>query len=66
MQRRRLRGLFDEVIHLQSGEAKADYIRERPALFIDDSFAERSAVERLAGVHVADPSMMELLIDERA
>jgi hypothetical protein len=66
LQRRRLRGLFDEVIHLQSGEAKAGFIRERPALFIDDSFAERSAVGRLAGVHVADPGMMEMLIDERA
>jgi hypothetical protein len=66
LQRRRLRGLFDEVIHLQSGESKADFIRERPALFIDDSFAERSSVGQLAGVHVADPGMMEMLIDERA
>lgn len=61
----RLDRLFDEVVHLRAGEAKADHIREREAVFIDDSFAERQAVHARMGIPVFDPSMIDVLLDER-
>jgi hypothetical protein len=60
-----LEGLFDEVIHLRAKEAKADFIREKDAVLIDDSFAERTAVHERTGIAVFDPSMVEVLFDER-
>ena len=60
----RLENLFDEIIHLDSGKAKADYIREKDAILIDDSFSERQAVHRATGIVTLDPSMVELLFDE--
>lgn len=66
LRRRRLDRLFDQVIHLNPAESKADRITETPALFIDDSFRERSEVSRIPGVHSMDPSMLEILIDPRA
>lgn len=44
LSRFRLSAIFDEVIHLKPGESKADSITQLPAIFIDDSFAERKAV----------------------
>lgn len=61
----RLAGLFDEIVHLRAGEPKADFIRESRAIFIDDSFAERSEVHQRTGVPVFSPSMIEMLCDER-
>jgi len=61
----RLAGLFDEVVHLRAGEPKADFVRDRPAVFIDDSFAERTAVHAATGVPVFGPDTVELLRDER-
>lgn len=61
----RLRGLFDEVIHLTRQQRKADYITTPRPIFIDDSFAERSAVHAKLGIPVFDTSMLELLLDDR-
>jgi carbamoyl-phosphate synthase large subunit len=63
--RYRLQGLFDEVIHLRANEPKADCIQEKGAVLIDDSFAERVAVHAATGIPVFDPSMVEVLLDER-
>jgi carbamoyl-phosphate synthase large subunit len=65
LRRRRLDRLFDEIIHLGAAESKAEQIRETPALFIDDSFRERSDVGRIRGVQTVDPSMLEMLLDDR-
>lgn len=65
LRRRRLDRLFDQVIHLTVAESKADHIRDTPALFIDDSFRERSDVSRVPGVHAVDPAMLEMLMDHR-
>lgn len=35
---------FDEIIHLTNGESKADYVTGSHVAFVDDSYAERSAV----------------------
>ncbi len=61
----RLEGLFDEIIHLRAKESKADSIREKDAVLIDDSFAEREEVRKRTGIAVFDPGMVEVLFDER-
>ncbi len=61
----RLESLFDEVIHLGQTDSKADFIKETDAIFIDDSFAERKAVHEKTGIVTIDPSMVELLLDDR-
>ena len=61
-----LTGVFDEVIHLRQKEKKSAYIRERDAIFVDDSFAERADVSRVCGIPTFDNSMIELLLSGRA
>lgn len=61
-----LSGLFDEIINIGPSKAKWRFIRRRPgAIFIDDSFSERRAVARSTHILTFDPSMVELLLDER-
>lgn len=59
------RGLFAEVIVLAGEEEKWEYIQEKKAIFIDDSFAERKKVKEKTGVPVFDVDMIESLIDWR-
>lgn len=61
--RARLQSLFDDIIHLQSGERKSDFIRHNDALFIDDSFAERRDVHERRGIPVFAPDAIECLLD---
>jgi hypothetical protein len=62
LQRFRLTGLFDEVIHLSNKERKSEYITESDAIFVDDSFAERWEVHHQLGIRTFDCSMIELLL----
>lgn len=59
----RLTGLFDEVIWLKAGEKKSDHIKEKEAIFIDDSFSERNEVQEAKGIPVFDAHMLESLIE---
>ncbi|MCP5105623.1 MAG: ATP-grasp domain-containing protein [bacterium] len=61
----RLADLFDEIIHINEDDFKGDYIKHRPAIFIDDAFSERAGVARHTGVPVFDLSAVESLIDWR-
>lgn len=61
----RLAGLFDEIIHFRPGASKADTIRERDAILIDDSFSERKDVAEKCHIPTFDGSMLEMLIDDR-
>jgi carbamoyl-phosphate synthase large subunit len=62
----RLTGLWDRIVRVAEDEEKSDFIEERDAILIDDSFGERlSASERL-GIATFDSSMLELLLDDRA
>ncbi len=65
LRRWRLQGLFDEVIWLDEGQSKADFIRPEGAIFIDDSFSQRREVHERHHIPTFDPSMLEMLIDER-
>jgi len=62
LKRYRLAQLFDEVIHLSEGQSKADAIRDRSAIFIDDSFSERLRVHDATGIPTFDCSMIEMLL----
>lgn len=56
---------FAEVIWLQAGERKADFITLPNAIFIDDSHAERASVREALGIPVFDAHMIESLLDLR-
>lgn len=62
LQRFRLTGLFDQVIHLSAKDRKSDYIAESDAILVDDSFAERWEVHHQLGIRTFDCSMIELLL----
>lgn len=57
--------LFDEIIVIGGNEEKSDYIIEKNAIFIDDSFAERKKIKEEIGIPVFDVDMIESLIDWR-
>lgn len=61
----RISELFDETIWLKEGDSKADYIKPKRAIFIDDSFSQRKEVYLRHRIPTFDSSMVELLIDER-
>lgn len=65
LKRWRLEGIFDEIIHLEPAQLKADFIKEKEAVFIDDSFSERKAVQDKTGIVTLDPSMIDLLFEEQ-
>jgi hypothetical protein len=60
-----IRGLFDEIVHLDRETCKSACIEERDAVFVDDSFAERRRVQEAAGIPVFAPDAIEALLDWR-
>lgn len=59
----RLAGIFDELILVQNDNEKGDFIKEKDAIFIDDSFAERKKIHDSLGVPVFDAHMIESLME---
>lgn len=59
------RDLFDEIIHIKPDENKSMYIKNKSAIFIDDSFAERMNVKKQLDIPVFDLDMIESLLDWR-
>ncbi|KVU36012.1 hypothetical protein WK68_18660 [Burkholderia ubonensis] len=53
--------LFTEIVHLRNGEPKADYIQSGRAIFIDNAYAERFAVQAARGIPVFDVDTTEVL-----
>jgi hypothetical protein len=62
----RLTELWDEVVRVPDDAEKADFITERNAILIDDSFRERRTASERLGIATFDSSMLELLRDDRA
>ena len=58
----RLQNTFDKIIKLEAGAEKYKYIKEKDAIFIDDSFAERKKVHDKCGIPVFDSHMIEGLM----
>ena len=57
----RLDHLFDEVIHIDKGADKVDYIQSSKAIFIDDSHAERTHIQEVLHLPVFSPDMIDVL-----
>ncbi|MCS6990511.1 MAG: ATP-grasp domain-containing protein [Chitinophagales bacterium] len=57
--------LFDQIVVVAEQQHKSDYIKERDAIFIDDSFAERQRVQEVCGIATFAPDAVEALIDWR-
>ncbi|MDB5512560.1 MAG: hypothetical protein JWR08_2043 [Enterovirga sp.] len=67
LKRFRLSELFDDIYHLDDELiCKSRFINEDDAIFIDDSFKERSRVAGACGIRTFDASGVECLIDDRA
>lgn len=64
LEKYRLHGLFDEVIHVKENEKKSAFVNGTPAIFVDDSFSERLDVETVCGIPTFDCSMIELLTEQ--
>jgi len=58
----RLGGIFDDVIQIGKADDKSDYIVEKNAIFIDDSFSELKKVRERRGILTFDCSMLEVLV----
>lgn len=59
----RLEGVFDELIWVKDGSDKSDYVTQAPAIFIDDSYAERAQVQAKLGIPTFDGHMIETLME---
>lgn len=57
--------LFNEIIKLNDFDNKADYIKERNSIFIDDSFQERLDIQNKYQIPTFDLSMIECLLDNK-
>jgi len=63
----RLTQLFDRIIHIpDDAKLKADFIPEKNAVLIDDSFQERHTVAKQCGIRCFDAAGAICLLDERA
>lgn len=61
----RLQSLFDRIYEVRQGEKKSDFISDKSAILIDDSFSECSEVGKCKGIPVFMTNMIEGLFDER-
>lgn len=57
--------LFDEMIRIEHSDEKSQYIKEKKAIYIDDSFSERKKISEICNIPVFDCSEVEALIDWR-
>lgn len=58
--------LFNQIIHIKQNEEKQDYINATENdIFIDDSFSERSKMQKTYGIRVFSVDMLEVLLDWR-
>ncbi len=57
--------LFEEIIHIDKTKEKSDYITQKSAIFIDDSFSERKKVIDNKGIPVFGIDAVETLFDYR-
>jgi carbamoyl-phosphate synthase large subunit len=65
LQKYRLGGLFDQIVHLKAGESKRKAITHGKCVFVDDSFRELEDIRRHPGVTALHVSSADLLINYR-
>jgi len=54
--------LFDRIVHITFHDEKATYIRDKNAIFIDNSFAERKKVHEATGIPTFDVDDVDCLL----
>lgn len=64
LQKYGLSGIFDEVTLVSGDTSKHEYITQKDAIFIDDSFAERKEVHTVHSIPVFDAHGIEALIEK--
>lgn len=57
----RISELFDQVIHISTDQEKSNYIQPESAIFIDDSYYERSKVRKMLGINTFSIDMVETI-----
>ncbi len=57
--------MFDEIIVIDPSKSKADYIKSKTAIFIDNHFPERLNVHETCAIPVFDVDAVECLISRR-
>lgn len=57
--------LFDNILHLKIDDKKIDFIKSKKAIFIDNAFQERKAVQDKFNIPVFDVEGLEVLLDWR-
>lgn len=65
LKERKLYHIFTERNWLREEESKASYIKEKNAIFIDDSFSQRKEVHERCKIPTFDASMVECLLHEK-
>ena len=55
--------LFDEIIHIRKDDEKYKYIKDKKAIFIDDSFSERKKILENCKIPVFGIDAIEVLFD---
>jgi hypothetical protein len=63
LRKNRLESTFDELIWIKDTSEKHSYIKEKCAIFIDDSFSEREKVYTALKIPVFDSHMVESLME---
>lgn len=63
LEKYKLSKLFDKVFHIDISHEKAEIIKHKKAIFIDDSFSERIKVKRQKQIPVFSPDAIECLLD---
>ncbi|WP_414518372.1 ATP-grasp domain-containing protein [Nostoc sp. PCC 9305] len=63
LEKYRIKCIFDSIIQIDKLAYKANYILEKNAIFIDDSFTERKSVNTKLSIPTFDSSMIEMLLD---
>ena len=56
--------IFDEITDIPVGRKKSEFITDKKAIFIDNSFAERSDVFHSCGIAVFDVDQVDTLIEK--
>lgn len=57
--------LFYKIIHIKPNEIKANYIKHKKAIFIDNSYQERNAISKMHHIPVFDVDGLDVLMNWR-
>ena len=66
LSKNRIISIFDNIIHIKENDRKSNFIKKNSnAIFIDDSYSQRLDVNNICQIPTFDPSMVEILLDDK-